>query len=168
MKAQRRSKAVLYIFLNLDIDGVGVWRQTPATLAAIQTRLTMAQEDAWAPGTVWRGVENLAFTGLPSPDRPVSIPTELFRPTKLSLHLLQLAQILDSKLMLVTVKSIPSCRTARAHMRAEHAMAVGCLKALELEWRRVGRRLSSLTFMNCVSLHCQTVCWRGVYRVDRC
>jgi hypothetical protein len=28
------------------------------------------QEAGWAPGPVWTGSENLAPTGIPSPDRP--------------------------------------------------------------------------------------------------
>ena len=30
----------------------------------------IVQEAAWAPGPVWTGAENLATTGIPSPDRP--------------------------------------------------------------------------------------------------
>ena len=30
----------------------------------------IVQEAVWAPGPVWTGAENLAFTGIPSPDRP--------------------------------------------------------------------------------------------------
>ena len=30
----------------------------------------IAQEVAWAPGTVWRGAENFAFTGIRSLKRP--------------------------------------------------------------------------------------------------
>jgi len=30
----------------------------------------IVQEAGWAPGPVWTGVENLAFTGIRSPDRP--------------------------------------------------------------------------------------------------
>ena len=29
------------------------------------------QETGWAPGPVWTGAENLASTGIRSPDRPV-------------------------------------------------------------------------------------------------
>jgi hypothetical protein len=39
------------------------------------------QEAGWAPGPVWTGAENLASTGIRSPDRParkpVAIPSEL-------------------------------------------------------------------------------------------
>ena len=41
----------------------------------------IVQEAGWAPGPVWTGAENLAPTGIRSPDRParssVAIPTEL-------------------------------------------------------------------------------------------
>jgi hypothetical protein len=30
----------------------------------------IVQEDGWAPGPVWTGAENLAPTGIRSPDRP--------------------------------------------------------------------------------------------------
>jgi hypothetical protein len=30
----------------------------------------IVQEAGWAPGTVWTGAENLAPTGIRSPDRP--------------------------------------------------------------------------------------------------
>jgi hypothetical protein len=30
----------------------------------------IVQEAGWAPGPVWRGAENLAHTGIRSPDRP--------------------------------------------------------------------------------------------------
>jgi hypothetical protein len=43
--------------------------------------LPFVQEAGWAPGPVWTGAENLAWTGIRSPDRPahssVAIPTEL-------------------------------------------------------------------------------------------
>ena len=43
------------------------------------------QEEGWAPGSVWAGAENLATTGIRSPDLPVRSeslqPTELSRPT---------------------------------------------------------------------------------------
>jgi len=30
----------------------------------------IVQEAGWPPGLVWTGAENLAHTGIPSPDRP--------------------------------------------------------------------------------------------------
>ena len=32
--------------------------------------IPIVQETGWAPGPVWTGVENLASTGIRSPDRP--------------------------------------------------------------------------------------------------
>ena len=37
----------------------------------------IVQEAGWAPGAVWTGAENLASTGIRSPDRPARIPTTL-------------------------------------------------------------------------------------------
>ena len=41
----------------------------------------IVQKAGWAPGPVWTGAENLAPSGIRSPDRParssVAIPTEL-------------------------------------------------------------------------------------------
>ena len=34
--------------------------------------VSIVQEAGWAPGPVWTGVENLALTGIRSPDRPAS------------------------------------------------------------------------------------------------
>jgi hypothetical protein len=46
----------------------------------------IVQEDGWASGPVWTGAENLAHTGIRSPDRParssVAIPTELPGPMR--------------------------------------------------------------------------------------
>ena len=44
----------------------------------------IAQGAGWAPGPVWTGTENLAPTGIRSPERPVTIPTELPRPASYS------------------------------------------------------------------------------------
>jgi hypothetical protein len=43
--------------------GVGGQRHAPATLPNVQ-------ENGWAPGPVWTGAENLAHTGIRSPDFP--------------------------------------------------------------------------------------------------
>jgi hypothetical protein len=43
----------------------------------------IVQEVGWVPGAVWTGTENLAPTGIRSPDRPVSIQITLFRHTYL-------------------------------------------------------------------------------------
>ena len=50
------------------------------------------QEAAWAPGPVWTGAENLALTGIRSPElaarSSVAIPTELSRPVSTFLILI--------------------------------------------------------------------------------
>jgi hypothetical protein len=51
----------------------------------------IVQEAGWAPGPVWTVSENLAPTGIRSPDRAahssVAIPTELSRPTFIKIEL---------------------------------------------------------------------------------
>ena len=50
----------------------------------VEDTVFIVQEAVWAPGPVWTGVENLALTGIRSPDHPahssVAIPTELPSP----------------------------------------------------------------------------------------
>ena len=43
---------------------------TPRPLYPRKDPVPIIQEGGWAPGPVWAGVENLALTGIPSPDRP--------------------------------------------------------------------------------------------------
>jgi hypothetical protein len=54
------------------------------TLPLGKDPVPILQEVGWAPGPVWTGAENLAPTGIRSPDRParssVAIPTELPSP----------------------------------------------------------------------------------------
>ena len=45
-------------------------RHALAPLAPGKTRLPIVQDAGWAPGPVWRVAENLAPTGIRSPDRP--------------------------------------------------------------------------------------------------
>jgi hypothetical protein len=49
--------------------GVAGQRHDPAPLPPERTG-THLQEAGWAPGPVWAGAENLASTGIRSPDRP--------------------------------------------------------------------------------------------------
>jgi len=46
--------------------------------------VSTVQEAGWVPGPVWTGAENIAPTGIRSPDRParssVAMPTELHGP----------------------------------------------------------------------------------------
>ena len=64
---------------------VGGQLHAPAALSPGNDPVPIVQEAGWAPGPVWTGAENLAVTGIRSPDRParsvVAIPTELSRPT---------------------------------------------------------------------------------------
>jgi hypothetical protein len=65
-------------------DGVGGQRHAPAALLPGKTRYRMYRMDGWASGMVWTGAENLAPTGIRSPNRParrVAIPTTLSQPT---------------------------------------------------------------------------------------
>jgi hypothetical protein len=55
---------------------------TPRPLSTLgKDPVPIVQEVGWAPGLVWTGADNLASTGIRSPNRPVhssvAIPTEL-------------------------------------------------------------------------------------------
>jgi hypothetical protein len=50
--------------------GVGGQHHVQAALPPVKKPGTIVKEAAWAPGPVWTGVENLAPTGIRSPDRP--------------------------------------------------------------------------------------------------
>jgi hypothetical protein len=45
-------------------------RHAPAALYPGKDPVLIVQEAGWAPGPVWTGAENLASTGIRSPDRP--------------------------------------------------------------------------------------------------
>ena len=48
--------------------GVGGQRLAPAAFAPGKEPGPIVQEAGWAPGLVWRGAENLASTGIRSPN----------------------------------------------------------------------------------------------------
>ena len=50
--------------------GLGGQRHAPDALPPEKNPVPIVQEAGWAPGTVWTGAENLAPTGIRSPDRP--------------------------------------------------------------------------------------------------
>ena len=50
--------------------GVGGQRDSPAAFTPGKDPVLIVQEAGWAPGPVWMGAENLAPTGIRSPDRP--------------------------------------------------------------------------------------------------
>ena len=47
---------------------VGGQRHAPATFTPGKDPVTIVQEAEWTPGPVWIGAENLAATGIRSPD----------------------------------------------------------------------------------------------------
>ena len=50
--------------------GVGGQHHSPAAFTAAKDKVPIVQEDGCAQGPVWTGAENLAQTGIRSPDRP--------------------------------------------------------------------------------------------------
>jgi hypothetical protein len=50
--------------------GVGGQRQAPAAFTPGKDLVPILQKAGWAPGPVWMGAENLAPTGIRSPDCP--------------------------------------------------------------------------------------------------
>ena len=50
--------------------GVGGLLHAPAIFTPGKDPVSIVQEAGWAPGPVWIGAENLAPTGIRSPDRP--------------------------------------------------------------------------------------------------
>ena len=52
------------------MDGVGGQRHAPAAIPPGKDPVPIVQEAGWAPWPVWTGAENLAATGIRSPDRP--------------------------------------------------------------------------------------------------
>ena len=52
------------------LDGVGGQLHGPAAFTPWKDPVPIAQEAGWVPGSVWTGAENLASTGIRSPDRP--------------------------------------------------------------------------------------------------
>ena len=88
------------LFLTSSLDEVGWSTLHPGRFTPGKDLVPIVLEAGWAPGQVWRGAENLAPTGIPSPDRPahssVAIPTELPR----SLHAVSAKVVLHCSLLL--------------------------------------------------------------------
>ena len=55
---------------TLGLDGGGWSAPHPGRFTPGKDPVPIAQEAGWAPGRVWTGAENLAPTGIRSPDRP--------------------------------------------------------------------------------------------------
>jgi hypothetical protein len=58
--------------------GVGGQGHDRAALTPGKDPVPKVQEAGWAPGPVWTGAENLALTGIRSPDRP-ALSESLYR-----------------------------------------------------------------------------------------
>jgi hypothetical protein len=56
--------------MTTALEGVRGQRHAPAALYPVKDPVPIVQETGWAPGPVWTGAENLAPTGIRSPDRP--------------------------------------------------------------------------------------------------
>ena len=69
MKAHRVRRCIALLF-NLGARWGGWSRPRPGRFAPGKDPVPVVQEAGWAPGTVWTGAENLAPTGIRSPDRP--------------------------------------------------------------------------------------------------
>ena len=52
------------------LDGGGWSAPRPGRFTPGKDQVPIVQEAGWAPRTVWTGAENLAPTGIRSPDRP--------------------------------------------------------------------------------------------------
>jgi len=84
------SKGIASLILSL-CTGWWVVNTTPRSLYLRErTSLPNVQEATWAPGLVWRGADNLACTGILTPNHPacdlVAIPTACLTLCKLSSH----------------------------------------------------------------------------------
>ena len=70
MKAQRRRRDIILLFLALALDGGGWSMPHPSCFTTGKRPVPIVQEAGWAPGPVWMGAENLVPTGIRSQDSP--------------------------------------------------------------------------------------------------
>ena len=69
--AHRESRSIALLFLDHGTRrGWGVSVTTRPLFTPGKDPVPIVQEAGWAPGPVWTGAENLAPTGIRSPDRP--------------------------------------------------------------------------------------------------
>ena len=68
--AQRGSTGIALLFLILSGRWNGWSTSRPGRFTTGKDPVPIVQEAGWAPGPVWTGAENLAPTGIRSPDRP--------------------------------------------------------------------------------------------------
>ena len=77
--AHRGSRVIALLFLDHDISrGWGVSVTLQSLFSPGKDTVPIKQEGGWAPGPVWTGAENLASTGIRSPDRP-ALSQSLYR-----------------------------------------------------------------------------------------
>jgi hypothetical protein len=73
MKASKGSRGIALLFLNLSAKWRWVVNATPQPALPLgKTQYVLYRRLGRPPGTVWMGAENLAPTGIRSPDRPAS------------------------------------------------------------------------------------------------
>ena len=60
----------LYSFMTTPLEGDEGSAPRPGPFIPGKEPVPIVQEAGWAPGPVWTGAENLAPTGLRSPDSP--------------------------------------------------------------------------------------------------
>ena len=65
-----RVQAELYSFFNLGARWGGWSTPRPGRFTPEKDPAPIVQTAGWVPGPVWTGAENLASTGIRSPDRP--------------------------------------------------------------------------------------------------
>ena len=80
MKAQRVSRGIALLFLDLGARWGGWSTPRPGRFTPGKDPVPIVQEAGWAPEPVRRCAENLASTGIRSPDRPVRSES-LYRPS---------------------------------------------------------------------------------------
>jgi hypothetical protein len=68
--AQRGVEVYLYSFFNLGARRSGWSTPRPVRFTTGKNPVPIVWEAGWAPEPVWTGVENLASTGIRSPDLP--------------------------------------------------------------------------------------------------
>jgi len=69
--AHRGSRGIALLFLDHSIRrGEGVSVMPRPLFTPEKDAVLIVQEVEWTPGPVWTGAENLALTGIQSPDRP--------------------------------------------------------------------------------------------------
>ena len=72
--------------LTSALDGSGCSTPRPGRFTPEKDPVPIVEEAGWAPGPLWTGAENLARTGIRSPDRPARSES-LYRLSYRGLHL---------------------------------------------------------------------------------